>query len=49
MLLNEIVEKFKDYSSKMMTEYSHMEQAWINNKDFKRVIRYSDAFTLREF
>lgn len=49
VLLNEIVEKFKDYSSKMMTEYSHEEQAWINNKDFKRVIRYSDAFTLRDF
>ena len=48
-LLNDIVKKFKDYSSKMMTEYSHEEQAWLKNKDFKRVIRYSDAFTLRDF
>lgn len=48
-LLNDIVKKFKDYSSKMMTEYSHEEQAWLKNKDFKRVIRYSEAFTLRDF
>ncbi len=49
LLLNEIVEKFKSYNAKMMTKYSHEEQAWIKNKDFKRIIKYSDAFTLREF
>lgn len=48
-LLNEVVAKFKNYNSKMMTKYSHEEAAWINNKDSKHLITYSEAFTLRDF
>lgn len=46
-ILENVKEKFKNFSAKKITEYSHQESAWIINKDAKDLIDYKFAYDLK--
>ena len=46
-VLNQVVAMFKDKSTKQMVELSHLEEAWKDNEQHKRVIQYEYAFELK--
>ena len=46
-ILNNVKEKFKAFSATKITEYSHKETAWLDNKDNKRMIDYRYAYELK--
>lgn len=46
-VLNEVAEKFKGTSTNEMVEYSHLEEAWKNNMEEKKIISYNHAFELK--
>jgi uncharacterized phage-associated protein/DNA-binding transcriptional regulator YiaG len=45
--INTVKDKFKAFSATKITEYSHQEIAWIENKDNKNVIDYKYAYELK--
>ncbi len=46
IVMNQIIERFKNTSSKEIIEISHTEKAWIANKDQKKLIDYVYSFDL---
>lgn len=48
-ILDNVKEKFKSFSAKKITEYSHKEKAWLENKEKKGIIEYKYAYDLIPF
>lgn len=46
-ILENVKEKFKSFSAKKITEYSHQETAWIENQNNKKMIDYKYAYELK--
>ena len=42
-----VYNKFKDYTSKEISEASHTENAWIENEKEHKIIDFSYAFSLK--
>ena len=45
-VLNDVALKFKDMSTPDIVDYSHLEEAWKNNMEEKKIIGYNHAFEL---
>ena len=46
-IINAVCEKLKDCSSRMVSDMSHEEKAWIENHEGHRMIPFADAFDLK--
>lgn len=48
IVLNQVINRFKDLKTSELIEMSHKEKAWLENKDDKKIISYKYAFDLSQ-